>query len=112
MGFPKKLLLTIIPVWLFGFIALAQTKNITGNVNGVENAPLANVTVQVKGTNVTALTGVDGSFSIQAPANAKTLMFSYVGMETQEVSISGKTNFKIQLKPVSGALNEVVVVGY
>lgn len=73
MGFQKKLLLTIIPVFLLSFIALAQTKNITGNVKGIENDPLAGVTVQVKGTNITALTGADGSFSIQVPGNAKTL---------------------------------------
>ncbi|MEO9004884.1 MAG: TonB-dependent receptor [Ginsengibacter sp.] len=112
MGLQKKLFLTIIPVFLVCVIALAQTKNLKGTVNGPENDPLAGVTVQVKGTNVTALTEADGSFIIQASGNVKTLVFSYVGMKTQEVSISGQSNFKIQLQSASGALDEVVLVGY
>lgn len=112
MEIQKKLLLTIIPVFLFCFTVLAQTKNLKGIVHGSENDPLSGVTVQVKETNKTALTGTDGSFSIQTSGNAKTLVFSYVGMETQEVSVSGKTDFQIQLKPVAASLDEVVVVGY
>ena len=109
MGLQKKLLLTIIPVFLFCFIALAQTKDLKGIVHGPENDPLAGVTVQVKGTNTTALTAADGSFVIQTRGNAKTLVFSYVGMKTQEVSISGNTDFQIQLQSASGSLDEVAI---
>ena len=112
MGIKKKLLLTIIPVFLFGLIASAQIKTLTGTVKGMENNPLSGVTVQVKGTNITTLTGADGSFSIQTSGREKTLVFSYVGMKTQEVSISGNTDFQIHFEPASGSLNEVVVVGY
>ena len=112
MGIKKKLLLTIIPVFLFGLIASAQIKTLTGTVKGMENNPLSGVTVQVKGTNITTLTDADGSFSIQTSGRAKTLVFSYVGMKTQEVSISGNTDFQIHFEQASGSLNEVVVVGY
>ncbi|MDP4130519.1 MAG: TonB-dependent receptor [Bacteroidota bacterium] len=112
MGIQKKLLLTIVPVFLLALLASAQIKTLTGTVKGVENNPLSGVTVQVKGTTITTLTGTDGSFSIQTSGSAKTLVFSYAGMKTQEVSIAGNTYFPIQFEAASGSLNEVVVVGY
>lgn len=112
MGIKKKSLLIIISVFLFGLTASAQIKTLTGTVKGMENNPLPGVTVQVKGTNISTLTGAEGSFSIQTSGSAKALVFSYVGMKTQEVSISGKTDFQIQFESAAGSLNEVVVVGY
>ncbi|MEO6000482.1 MAG: TonB-dependent receptor [Chitinophagaceae bacterium] len=112
MRLQKKLLLTISSCFLFCLFATAQTKKITGNVKDPDNNPLVGVTVKIKGINQSTVTSSDGSFSIQVTNNAKAMVFSYVGMETQEVSISGKTNFLIQLRTVAYSLNDVVVVGY
>ena len=106
----KKFILSAI-LLISSSVLTAQTKIINGNVTAANN-PLGGVTVQVKGTSITSMTGENGSFTIEVPANAKFLIFSFVGMETQEVPLSGKTNFEIQLKTLDNYLNDVVVVGY
>ncbi len=85
---------------------------IVGKVTNASGEPLSGATVQVKGTAVATSTAADGTFSIEVPKNATTLIISYVGMDNQEVSIVGRTNIQVQLKPLDAALNEVVVVGY
>src|SRR5207249_2556492 len=98
--------------FFFITFADAQTKKITGKLTGPDNTPLAGVTVQVKGVNRFTTTSSDGVFTIEAPENAKTLVFSYTGMETQEVSIAGKTNVQVQLNLGNDPLSGVMVIGY
>ncbi|RGN81590.1 TonB-dependent receptor [Bacteroides sp. 4_1_36] len=67
--------------------------------------------VLVKGTQIGAITGVDGDFTLpNVPSSAKTLVISYIGMKTQEVSI--RANMKVSMKPDTEVLDEVVVTGY
>ena len=68
--------------------------------------------MQVKGLKTSAITDSSGVFTLNAPAGAATLVFTYVGMDRKEVSISGKTDFQIELKAADASLSEVVVVGY
>lgn len=89
-----------------------QNRPITGKVTDEKGEPLAGVTVQVKGLKTSVTTNTDGTFSIEVPSGAATLVFSFVGMERKEVSIAGKDNFLIQLKAVDNTLSDVVVVGY
>lgn len=85
---------------------------ITGKVTNEEGEPLVGVTVQVKGTTTFTLTKADGTFSIEVNEKDKSLVFSFVGMENQEVSIEGSTNVQIQLKTSKNTLTDVVIVGY
>ena len=84
----KKLFLLIV---LFVFVGvstlLAQTIVITGTVtSAVEGeGPIPGVTVQVKGTTVGTITDANGKYSIPVPQNATALIFSYIGMKSQEV---------------------------
>ncbi len=89
-----------------------QIKNVSGKVTNEKGEPLEKVTVQVKGTGVATVTNADGSFVIGLPPNSKTLVFSYIGMETLEVNIRDKTDFQIQLQPANSILSDVVVIGY
>ena len=92
--------------------ALAQNV-ITGKVTDSKNGnAVSNVTVTVKGTRVSAQTGADGSFKINAPANASTLVFSSVGYASQEASVSGKSSVSINLVQSDQKLDEIVVVAY
>ncbi|MCU0462749.1 MAG: SusC/RagA family TonB-linked outer membrane protein, partial [Bacteroidales bacterium] len=94
---------------------LAQTKVITGTVTSATEGEgaLPGVTVQVKGTTIGALTDLNGKYSVTAPANATTLVFSYIGMETQEVEIAGQSVVNVVLKSSVIGLQEVVVTsGY
>jgi TonB-linked SusC/RagA family outer membrane protein len=107
----RKLLLTL--VMLMGFLgtALAQ-KNVTGTVTGEDKTPLAGVSVIVKGTTVGTLTNSTGQFVLPAPANAKTLVFSFIGMKTIEVGIGNQATYDVVMTIDIGLLDEVVVVGY
>ena len=73
--------------------------------------PLIGVSVQVKGTQIGAITDFDGKFSIDAPANA-TLVVSYVGFKTQEVKVGNQSVLAIRLEDDNQLLDEVVVIGY
>jgi len=73
---------------------------------------LAGATVNVKGTNVSALTGVDGAFTITVPQGRSTLVISYIGLTSQEVNVSDVSQVSITLTATSNTLDEVFVTGY
>ncbi|HEX8330620.1 MAG TPA: TonB-dependent receptor [Hymenobacter sp.] len=91
--------------------AWSQDLTVSGKVTGDGKEALPGVTVLVKGTTNGTGTAADGSYTLQAPANA-TLVFSFVGYATQEVPVAGKTNIDINLVTDQKGLDEVVVVGY
>jgi len=93
---------------LFSCLALAQTRKVAGTViDADDNAPVAGAGVIVSGTTVGTVTGADGSFSLNVPASAKTLVVSCLGMKTQEVeAVDGVV---IVLENDFNSLNEVVV---
>ncbi|MDP3915462.1 MAG: TonB-dependent receptor [Bacteroidota bacterium] len=90
----------------------AQQKTLTGTVIGEDGASIPGVTVIVKGTTVGTITDMDGKFSFSAPADAKTLVASYIGMKTLEIEIGNQTNFRLTLAADVIGVEEVVVVGY
>ena len=89
-----------------------QKKDISGKVSDSKGEPITGATVLVKGTTVGITTDFDGKFKLSIPVDAKTLVFSFVGMKTQEVAIAGKTNFTVSLEDETIALDEIVAVGY
>ncbi len=92
--------------------ASTASKVITGQVVNDAGKPLPGVTVQQKGADRSTVTDTNGAFSLTVTDAANALIFSHVGMEPREVSITGKSNIVIDLKSVDKALGEVVVVGY
>ena len=90
--------------------AVQQSKKVTGYV-GDSQGPLIGATVQVKGTSNGALTDLDGRFELDAPQGA-TLVVSYVGYVSQEVTVGASSNLSIILEEEGHNLNEVVVIGY
>ncbi|PJJ59923.1 SusC/RagA family TonB-linked outer membrane protein [Hymenobacter chitinivorans] len=85
---------------------------VTGKVTASNGEALPGVTVVLKGTTRGTTTGPDGSFALAVPETAGTLVFSYIGYQTQEQSFSGATTLSIRLADDAKALEEVVVVGY
>lgn len=97
---------------LFGSVANAQTTTVSGTVVSVEdNLPLPGVNIRIKGTTSGAVTDLNGFFSIQADAN-QTLIFSYIGFDSQEVDIGNRNVIDVVLQLDYGSLGEIVVVGY
>jgi iron complex outermembrane receptor protein len=92
-------------------LATAQTKTVTGKVTDSKGEGVPSATVLVKGTNVSTNTGADGSFRLNAPTSAKTLVISSVGFTSKEVSITDG-EISVTLETQNAALNEVVVIGY
>jgi hypothetical protein len=74
-------------------------------------APLANVSVLVKGASTGTTTNIDGTYSLTVPANAKTLVFSFVNMTTQEAAINS-SNVSVSLSAATRSMDEVIVVAY
>jgi len=89
----------------------AAAIKISGKVVDELGQPLAGATIKVKGQNREVSTNNEGVFSLEAPADA-ILMVSYLGYNTVEVPVDGKTTLTIQLTTAGQDLNEVVVVGY
>jgi TonB-linked SusC/RagA family outer membrane protein len=96
----------------FSMAVMAQNKTISGKVLDKNNAPLPGVSVVVKGTLLGTVTNIDGEFNLSVPSDAKTLVFSFVGMKPNEVEIGTQTTFNITLQEETVGLDEVVVVGY
>ena len=94
-----------------GFTLLhAQTVQITGTVTSTEDGmPIPGVSVMVKGTTIGTSTDIDGKYSLGVPQSATTLVFSFVGIKTQEVVIAGRTVIDVVLEPETLALEEIVV---
>ncbi len=87
---------------------LAQQKAITGKVSDPAGQPLPGVTVSVKGSSTRTQTNSEGSYSIQADTG-QVLSFSYIGSETQEVTVGTNNVINVSLQSASADLNEVVV---
>ncbi len=91
----------------------AQEREITGVVTSADDGlTIPGVSVVVKGTTNGASTDIDGKYKLKVSADAKILVFSFVGMETQEIAIEGKTTINVVLKSAAKKIDEVVVVGY
>ena len=89
-----------------------QQKSVKGSVTDRTGNPLPGVTVLVKGTTIGTISDVEGNYSLAGlPANAN-LVFSFIGMKTQEIAVAGKTTLNVTLSEETVKLEELVVVGY
>lgn len=84
---------------------------VRGTVKDSRGNLLPGVSVKIKGTNTGVVTDAGGRFEINAPVDA-VFMISYIGFQTQELSVNGKVELSIILEDELKGLNEVVVVGY
>src|SRR5690606_7840655 len=91
---------------------MALPIDITGTITDEDNVPLIGVNIQVKGTNKGTSSDLDGRFLLEDIDKNAVLVVSYIGYETQEIAVAGKTNISISLRSDSQLLDEVVVIGY
>lgn len=104
----KNLLLSLLGV-IMSFAVMAQGSKITGKVTSSDDGTgLPGVTVQVKGTSKGSQTDIEGNYSIEA-ATGSTLVFSFVGMNTQEVKLGSQSVVNVSLGADTKQLSEVVV---
>lgn len=92
-------------------LGISAQQTIHGVLHSPSGDPLSGATITVKGTKNSTISNANGEFSVKAsPGN--TLVISYIGYQTKEISIGSKTNLNLSLKQVASSMNEVVVVGY
>lgn len=108
----RKLMLLLTCLFVGIGLVTAQITKVTGTVISEEDGlPVVGASILVKGTTVGTVTDMDGKFTLSnVPSSAKTLVVSFIGMATQEVSI--KANLQISLKSDTEVLDEVMVVAY
>ncbi len=108
----RKAMLLAAGMLLAVVFCFAQTKTVSGTVTSAKNGqPVAGATVSAKKSNVAAISGTDGGFSITVKDGEKELVFSYVGYSDATVPIAGNT-VSVKLTESASNLSEVVVVGY
>ncbi len=111
----KQLLLKMVfglTVLLSWQMTTAQSRSVSGKVSDAEGSPLPGVSVTVKSTSTGSITDANGKYSISISGTTNTLVYSYIGYKTQEVSVGNKTTIDANLDEDVSVLNEVVVVGY
>ncbi len=107
----KTLYFTAFLLLIVQSVLFAQNVTIKGTVKSSDGTTMPGVSVVVKGTTNGTITNIDGKFSVSAPSEG-ILVFSFVGFETTELPIAGKTQIDVTLNQTVTNLNEVVVVGY
>ncbi len=109
----RKILLLGLTLFLASAVAFAQSRVITGTViSSEDNLGVPGATVLVKGTTVGTATDLDGKYSINVPAGSDVLVFSFVGLTTQEVTIGNQSTIDVTLEPDVQSLSEFVITSY
>src|SRR5690606_10072226 len=92
------------------FTVMGQSRTIRGTVTSVEEPEgIPGVNVTVKGTAMGAITDLDGSYSVEVPQESNVLVFSFVGFESQEITIGNRSVIDVVLVPDVRELGEVVI---
>ena len=87
-------------------------KRVTGQVTDNNGEPIIGASVIVKGSTTGGVTNVDGMFTLDGIREGSVLVISYLGFNSQEVSVGKQSNFNVVLSPDTKSLDEVVVVAY
>jgi len=112
-SFKLKLSSFLFFMTLFSFLAQGYSQvRITGNISDSNGTPLIGASVVEKGTNNGTQSDFDGNFLIENVKNDGTLIFSYIGFKSLEVSVIGKSTINVVLTEDLNNLDEVVLIGY
>lgn len=108
-GIAKVLLL--LTFFCFTFLSYGQT-TVTGKVTDSNGEALIGVNVMIKNTQQGTITDIDGQFTLSVANTNETLEFSYVGFQTLDYPLNGRTSVDVTMREDTEMLDEVVVVGY
>ena len=112
MNWLGKLATLLVTIVISGAMAFAQTKTVTGTVIDDLDEPMIGVNVSVKGTTNGTITDIDGNYTITGASANDILVFSFVGMNSQEIKIGNQTKIDVKMAEDSQMLEDVVVIGY
>lgn len=107
----KLLLIKMFWVWLLP-VAIAQ-QQVSGTVTDYTSGEaLPGVNILIQGTTTGTITDMSGNFSLSVPSSDAVLVFSFIGYETEEVTVGNQTNISVGMMPDLTTLSEIVVIGY
>lgn len=104
--------IAIMPADEIDSVPVQENKVIKGKVSDESGLPLPGVSVVIKGTTQGIISDIDGNFSLEITDNAEILLFSFIGMESQDIVIGEQTVINVVLKVQTVGLEEVVAIGY
>lgn len=108
-----RILMVGIMIFFSNSLLMAQTQDaVSGVVSDQNGEPLIGVTIVEKGTSNGTITDIDGNFSLKLHVSKSTIVVSYVGYNSEEISVETGKSIKITLKEDTKKLDELVVVGY
>ena len=112
----KRLLLKscmALAIMLIGATAFAQTRTVSGTVTDSAGEPVPGVAVMVRGNNsIGTSTDTNGRYTLPNVPNGATLVFSFIGMDTQEIAVGNSSTINAVMNESSEMLDEMVVIGY
>ena len=110
----KKILMIFVLGIAAGALAFGQqVQSVRGTVtSSSDGLGVTGVMISVPGTTVGTMSDADGNYTLNVPAGANTLVFSYVGMKRVETQIDGRSVIDVVMSPDLQLMDEVVVVGY
>lgn len=108
----RKILTLVTALLLLYGSASAQNRTVTGTVTDEQGNPVPNSSIVIKGTTTGTTSKGDGTFLLTVPSTPTVLVFSSVGMATQEVSLGTADTYSVVLKGATNSMQEVVVVAY
>ena len=100
-----------IAIIMLSVVAFSQEKNISGIVKDDTGYPMVGVAIVVKGTKNATMSDLDGRYYIKGN-KGDVLRFSYIGMQTRNITIEDKATINVNLKTIETLLDDVVVIGY
>ena len=104
----KLAIISILLILIAGGMYAQQT--VTGKVtSGEDNSPLPGASIVLLGTTTGAVTDVDGNYSIELPDQTGTLKFSFIGFQSTQEAVNGRTTINVTLSPSTEVLDEVVI---
>nr|WP_026055367.1 TonB-dependent receptor [Anaerophaga thermohalophila] len=107
----KKRVLFLLIGLCFSIASFAQVQ-VNGSVTDTQGEPVPGVTVLEQGTQNGVITDVDGNYNIEVTGEESVLVFSFVGMETQEIVVGDQREINVVMQETFTDLDEVVVIGY
>ena len=113
--FKRKMWIAMLLMLSFGFLSInlmAQNVTMSGSVKSTSGESVPGVTIMVKGTTNGTITDSSGNYSLSNVPSGATLIFSFVGMKTQEIKVAGKTTINLTMEEETIGLDEVVAIGY
>lgn len=108
----RTLMKSLFLVGAFLCFGLAKAQTVSGTVSDASAGPLPGANVLVKGTTNGTQTDFDGNYTLDDVANDATLVFSYIGYKTVEISVNNQSTIDVTLQEDAAQLEEVVLIGY